>query len=118
MQVYHIEDSLSFVVKDSYPLKQDDFLGKLILSPDRFFPDGFSGEIQLDQAGDGCEAFLKIEVKLEQPCQDPLEIQEAKEPSQEPVTGPVETEPMPDATRHIVQEEVVETKVAPTGLCC
>lgn len=101
---------MNFVVKDSDPVKPDDILGKLTLSYDQFLPDGFVGEMQLEQAGDGCEAFLKFEIAVGEKREEPLEPAEAI---------PAEAvSPLEASAGNASQEDLVDTKVAPKGLCC
>merc|ERR1712203_14515 len=79
---YHVEDALSFVIKDSDPLKPDDILGKMVLSHDQFLPDGLAAEMKLEQAGDGCEAFLKFEVVVGEKRDEPVDVAEVTEPAE------------------------------------
>merc|ERR1712228_183076 len=112
VQFYHAGDVLSFTVKDSDPLKADDLLGKVMLTADQFLPDGFSGEVQLTDAGEGSEAFLTLEIvigKIER-LSDALDQ----------TTDEIVKENGADPNVCVAQEDpvVVETKVAPNGLCC
>mmetsp|Transcript_30223 Transcript_30223/g.86726 ORF Transcript_30223/g.86726 Transcript_30223/m.86726 type:complete len:419 (+) Transcript_30223:92-1348(+) len=59
---YHIGDNLQFFVWDKDLVKQDDLLGRASLANDKFHPSGFEGELQLEQAGKGVVAFLKVKV--------------------------------------------------------
>merc|ERR1712217_238067 len=87
---YHLEDALTFTVKDKDPLKSDDLLGTATLTCEQFIEAGFEGELQLSNAGN-TEASLKIKI----------DIGEKSNPE-------YAEEPQP----------VLETKTAPTGLCC
>merc|ERR1712232_1118195 len=64
---YFLGDSLTFTVKASDPIKPDDFLGKVTLNSDIFFPHGFEGEISLTETGERVEAFLKVKVEVVHP---------------------------------------------------
>jgi len=110
--LYRVEDPLCFTVKDSDPLKQDDFLGKLTLTHDQFLPNGFSGEVQLVSAGDGIEAFLTIDVVVGDTVEQPLDLVEPIL-AEEGKYGIVDT-----ATERLLPEDLVDAKVAPQGLCC
>lgn len=54
-------DALRLTVKDSDPLKWDDCLGCALLTADQV-RSGFVGELALEGAGDGVEAFLHVRV--------------------------------------------------------
>jgi len=54
-------DSLVFTVLDRDAGKKDDLLGKVMLSGEQV-ASGFNGELRLDMAGDGVEAYLKVSV--------------------------------------------------------
>jgi len=54
-------DSLVFTVFDRDVMKKDDILGKVTLSGDQVAA-GFHGELELDMAGDGVEAYLQVSV--------------------------------------------------------
>lgn len=64
---FALGDSLVFNVWDKDLGKAPDFLGKLTLTHDQFYPDGFSGELPLAEAGKGTHAFLCVEVALIDP---------------------------------------------------
>lgn len=64
---YCVGNSLTFVVMDKDPLKPDDILGKATLATSQFFPAGFDGEVPLAEAGEGVEAFLKVQVSVVHP---------------------------------------------------
>merc|ERR1712060_842894 len=88
---YRVEDDLTFTVKDKDTLKSDDDLGKVTLLCEQFIEAGFEGELQLANAG-STEAFLKIRVEI----------------GEKVNAEPEEKQPEP----------ILETKAAPTGLCC
>jgi len=94
---YRVEDDLTFTVKDKDTLKSDDVLGMVTLTCEQFIEAGFEGELQLSNAGN-TEAFLKVKI----------EIGEKVEPE------PEQVEPAPI----LKPEPILETKSAPTGLCC
>jgi len=56
-------DSLEFSVWDEDTGKSPDFLGKVVLKNEDFANDGFNGELQLTEAGNG-KAFLRLKVKM------------------------------------------------------
>jgi len=62
---YVAGDSLTFYVWDKDFGKKDDFLGWAALSTEVFHPDGFEGEVRLNEAGQDINAFLKVKVKIE-----------------------------------------------------
>jgi len=95
---YRIEDDLTFTVKDKDSFKSDDLLGVVTLACEKFIETGFEGELQLTNAGN-TEAFLKIKVEIGE---------KVKAEPEEPLPA-VKPEPI---------EPIVETKVAPKGLCC
>jgi len=119
---YHIEDSLQFTVKDSDPLKPDDFLGTFTLTYDQFFPNNFNGEMKLEKAGQGCDAFLTIEIFVgeREPRQAAGVTADAIDPVQVDVgMGSGNTGAGVDGNNmRPVQEDVLDTKTAPVGLCC
>mmetsp|Transcript_86728 Transcript_86728/g.240559 ORF Transcript_86728/g.240559 Transcript_86728/m.240559 type:complete len:1129 (+) Transcript_86728:53-3439(+) len=55
-------DKLSFSVFDYDRWKSPDFLGKLVLTSDQFYPHGFEGELPLSEAGKGIAAYLKVRI--------------------------------------------------------
>merc|ERR1712048_1315554 len=57
-------DTITFSVWDKDTVKWDDKLGNATLSSAQFHSGGFNGELQLADAGDGIEAYLKIEVTV------------------------------------------------------
>lgn len=58
--------NLDFVVWDrDVAWKDDDFLGKATLRSDTFYPDGFDGALQLEQAGEGVTATLQVKVVIQ-----------------------------------------------------
>jgi len=58
---YRAGDSLVFTVKDRDPLK-DDILGKATLTQEQV-KQGFAGELQLTEVGEGVQAFLNVKVE-------------------------------------------------------
>lgn len=60
-------DSLLFSVYDYDRGKDPDFLGHVTLPSEKFFPNGFAGEVTLDKAGPGINAYLNIEVSTSSP---------------------------------------------------
>lgn len=58
---YRIGDALLFEVWDKDTVGKD-FLGRVILQSEQFHPDGFDGEIALEDAGEGIEAFLTVHI--------------------------------------------------------
>merc|ERR1712048_1203079 len=58
-------DSLIFSVFDKDYGKADDLLGKVLLPNKEFYPNGFEGELRLDEAGHGIEAYLKVKIRFE-----------------------------------------------------
>eukprot|EP00420_Gonyaulax_spinifera_P007998 CAMPEP_0197938898 /NCGR_PEP_ID=MMETSP1439-20131203/118886_1 /TAXON_ID=66791 /ORGANISM="Gonyaulax spinifera, Strain CCMP409" /LENGTH=439 /DNA_ID=CAMNT_0043561987 /DNA_START=57 /DNA_END=1376 /DNA_ORIENTATION=+ len=55
------ESVLKFTVWDKDPVGHD-MLGSVTLQPEQIHPDGFEGELQLEGAGKGVEAFLTVDV--------------------------------------------------------
>lgn len=45
-------------------VKEDDYLGSVVLESSRFCPQGFEGELRLTGAGQGVEAYLEVKVKV------------------------------------------------------
>lgn len=59
------DDKMQFTVYDEdMGGAKKDLLGKAILTYKEVFPDGFEGEIKLEEAGDAPEAKLKIKVEI------------------------------------------------------
>eukprot|EP00928_Gymnodinium_smaydae_P026047 TRINITY_DN20558_c0_g3_i1.p1 TRINITY_DN20558_c0_g3~~TRINITY_DN20558_c0_g3_i1.p1 ORF type:complete len:1320 (-),score=271.03 TRINITY_DN20558_c0_g3_i1:245-4204(-) len=61
---YNKGESLVFTVWDDDGLQQDDVIGSFTLDSHRFASEAFDAEVQLDEAGDGVEAFLNIAVSI------------------------------------------------------
>jgi len=59
---YAAGDSLVFKVYDKDSFKKDDFLGFAVLSGEQFHPNGFEGELTLQDAGKGISAALQVRV--------------------------------------------------------
>lgn len=104
---YCVEDPLTFTVKDKDTLKPDDYLGTVTLSSDQFLETGFDGELPLSNAGKGIEAFLTIKIVV-----NPEPVEEVVE---EKKTAATPVAPPPDPVKAV---PVVESTVAPKGLCC
>jgi len=62
MKDYTVGDNLIFKVYDSDFGKTDDFLGIVTLNSEQYHPQGFSGHLKLDDAGDGIDAYLVVEI--------------------------------------------------------
>merc|ERR1712194_290653 len=60
---YQAPDALTFAVKDKDPLKADDILGCVSL-PYGSFKDGYEGELELSQTGDGITSSLFVKVAI------------------------------------------------------
>jgi len=64
---FDVGDQLEFSVYDkeqgSRQPKRDDILGRGILSTDKIFPDGFEGQLKLEEAG-GADAYLRVKVRV------------------------------------------------------
>mmetsp|Transcript_35493 Transcript_35493/g.101347 ORF Transcript_35493/g.101347 Transcript_35493/m.101347 type:complete len:765 (+) Transcript_35493:57-2351(+) len=65
--VFEPGDQLVLTVWDSDYGKSHDLLGRITLPTVQFYPDGFNGELQLEDAGKGVRALLKIEVSRSRP---------------------------------------------------
>eukprot|EP00971_Amphidinium_carterae_P161164 3195444-Amphidinium_carterae.1 len=63
MDGYQDGDALEFQIYDSDTANFDDVLGKVRLAPEKI-AQGFDGELQVEDAGKGMEAFLKVQVSL------------------------------------------------------
>lgn len=68
VSVFTPGDSLEFHVWDKDPGLTDDFLGKAKLNSSQFYPRGFSGELELQEAGKGIRAHLLLKIEV---LQDP-----------------------------------------------
>merc|ERR1711971_61852 len=89
----HVEgDSLVFTVYDKDIGKTDDLLGTVTLTPQQFLR-GFAGELPLNDAGKGIQAFLNVKVvpldgrKLSLKSPVPVEVTKPPVPLQVTVVG-------------------------------
>mmetsp|Transcript_14042 Transcript_14042/g.40072 ORF Transcript_14042/g.40072 Transcript_14042/m.40072 type:complete len:446 (+) Transcript_14042:84-1421(+) len=64
LEDYVIGDDLVFILYDKDEVTAHDALGKVVLKSEQFHPDGFEGEIALEDTG-GAEAYLTIDVAPE-----------------------------------------------------
>lgn len=68
---FEVGDALKFSIWDKDNIKRDDFLGCCYLSSAKFHPDGFEGELLLQEAGKNRQAFVKVRIekaaKVDQP---------------------------------------------------
>jgi len=58
---YSPGQALEFKLYDD-DIVETDFLGCAVVTADMFYPEGFDGEVRLDDAGDGIEAYLHISI--------------------------------------------------------
>uniref|UniRef100_A0A7S4PU83 C2 domain-containing protein n=1 Tax=Alexandrium monilatum TaxID=311494 RepID=A0A7S4PU83_9DINO len=61
---FAVGDSLDFRVYDKDVGMSDDFLGKAKLVGKQFYPRGFDGELELQEAGKGIHATLRVKVEV------------------------------------------------------
>ncbi|CAE8642249.1 unnamed protein product [Polarella glacialis] len=59
---YRVGDYLKFRVFDEDWGTTDDLLGHFTLEPSQFYPNGFAGELRLNDAGKGHEAYLEVQI--------------------------------------------------------
>merc|ERR1712217_986171 len=102
---YCVGDSLKFTVNDIDSLKQDDPLGQVTVDSSQFCESGFEGDLQLSGDGAGTAAFLKVRISVPHP----KETVSAD-------SGMGKTNDL--ACVRLVQDDMVDTNTAPTGLCC
>jgi len=67
MEEYAVGDNLVFTVYDQDTVGKGDCLGTVTLASEHFFPDGFEGDVPLNDAGKGVEAFLTVRVEPQAP---------------------------------------------------
>merc|ERR1712008_216732 len=78
MKHYVAGDSLLFEVFDkdlgsTVGIMSDDFLGRAKLTSASFYPKGFSGDLRLEEAGAGRNAFLTVNIKVLTPGEESTE---------------------------------------------
>lgn len=68
-------------------IKEDDYLGSVVLESNRFCPQGFQGELRLTGGGKGIEAYLEVKVTVKLLPEPEHEVFEDKPRSSESTTS-------------------------------